>query len=171
MSDDESASEVIGRVMRDISLDEADTDQPPHCEACGQRVELAPFAVKRMKGGSETLMYCEDCRRTATIMGTTVSVSRKEMLRILARVLLKREEASTLRDEVMALRAGFQQVHYVLTAEGASQHPSAATLGRRARYRRRDERVGVHQIQNRTRAPRRIARRHVSACITITSSM
>jgi glycine hydroxymethyltransferase len=39
--------------------------------------------------------------------------------RFLARVLLERVEASTLRDEVMAMRANFQQVHYVLSAEAA----------------------------------------------------
>jgi glycine hydroxymethyltransferase len=39
--------------------------------------------------------------------------------RFLARVLLKREEASTLRHEVMAMRASFQQLQYVLSAETA----------------------------------------------------
>jgi glycine hydroxymethyltransferase len=39
--------------------------------------------------------------------------------RFLARVLLKQEQASTLRDEVIAMRASFQQLHYVLSAETA----------------------------------------------------
>ena len=39
------------------------------------------------------------------------------IVRLLARVLLEQEEAATLRDEVMALRARFQRVHYVLSDE------------------------------------------------------
>jgi glycine hydroxymethyltransferase len=43
----------------------------------------------------------------------------RPIARFLARVLLKREEASTLRDEVIAMRASFQQLQYVLSAETA----------------------------------------------------
>lgn len=41
-----------------------------------------------------------------------------EIARLIARVLLRDEPASALRDEVIALRGRFQQLQYTLSPEG-----------------------------------------------------
>ena len=42
-----------------------------------------------------------------------------EVAQLIARVLLRDEPADTLRDEVVAIRGRFQQLHYILAADGA----------------------------------------------------
>jgi predicted nucleic acid-binding Zn-ribbon protein len=65
MNDEDEMASIIHRMMRDLDEDAVEPNRKPRCDGCGKRLPLQPYVRATSDGGSETLMYCEDCRRIA----------------------------------------------------------------------------------------------------------
>jgi hypothetical protein len=64
VNDDEIGS-IFHRMMRDLDDDDHEPSRKPRCQGCGARLPLRPYTRATRDGGSETLMYCEQCRLLA----------------------------------------------------------------------------------------------------------
>jgi hypothetical protein len=66
MNDDEAAA-INHHMMRQLEKEDTSPTGAPRCDACGWRVELAPYQRRTTDGGTEILNYCADCRAQAMI--------------------------------------------------------------------------------------------------------
>ncbi len=69
MSDEDEIASIIHRMMRDLDEDDHEPNRKPRCDGCGARLPLKPYTRALSDGGSETLMYCAQCRALAEANG------------------------------------------------------------------------------------------------------